>query len=215
MDQSIKQRLVGIAVVFALAVIFLPMLLDGSGAQKKILKVEIPIQPAIATNPEFEQKIIELHARVDELPELEPRFTDEASTDKSNLIEREGDNKAEVEPVVKADPVKADPKKEKVVKKQAPEPTPEPKMTASNPVGGDSWVLQVGSYRDKKKALIQRDQLRQSKIAAVFIEQFSVDGKISYRVRLGPFLNRDQSQVAQNKIRAKYNIDGLVMKYER
>ena len=206
MDQSIKQRLVGIAVVFALAVIFLPMLLDGSGAQKKNLNVEIPIQPAIAANPEFEQKIIELHARADELPELEPGFIDDASTDENNRIEREADSKAEVELVVKADPVKV-----KVVKKQVSEP----ETTASKPVGGDSWVLQVGSYRDKKKALTQRDQLRQSKIAAVFIEQFSVDGQISYRVRLGPFLNRDQSQVAQNKIRAKYNIESLIMKYER
>ena len=206
MDQSIKQRLVGIAVVFALAVIFLPMLLDGSGAQKKNLNVEIPIQPAIAANPEFEQKIIELHARADELPELEPGFIDDASTDKNNRIEREADSKAEVELVVKADPVKV-----KVVKKQVSEP----ETTASKPVGGDSWVLQVGSYRDKKKALTQRDQLRQSKIAAVFIEQFSVDGQISYRLRLGPFLNRDQSQVAQNKIRAKYNIESLIMKYER
>lgn len=206
MDQSIKQRLVGIAVVFALAVIFLPMLLDGSGAQKKNLKVEIPIQPAIAANPEFEQKIIELHARVDELPELEPRFTDEVSTEKSNQIEREAEKKIEAEPVIKAEPVE-----EKVVKK----PVPKPEIKVSSQLGGSSWVLQVGSYRDKKKALTQRDQLRKSKIAAVFIEQFGVDGQISYRVRLGPFLNRDQSQVAQNKIRAKYNIDSLIMKYER
>ncbi len=31
MDQNIKNRLVGIIVIFALAVIFLPMILDGSG----------------------------------------------------------------------------------------------------------------------------------------------------------------------------------------
>ncbi len=206
MDQSIKQRLVGIAVVFALAVIFLPMLLDGSGAQKKNLKVEIPIQPAIAANPEFEQKIIELRAKVEELPVLEPRFIDETSTDEANRIEREVDKKTEPESVAKAEPVE-----EKVVEK----PASQPKTAVSKPVGGTSWVVQVGSYRDKKKALTQRDQLRQSKIAAVFIEQFSVDGKISYRVRLGPFLNRDQTRVAQNKIRAKYNIDSLIMKYER
>lgn len=206
MDQSIKQRLVGIAVVFALAVIFLPMLLDGSGVEKKTLKVEIPVQPEIAPNPEFGQKIIELHAKAEALPQLDSRFVDEKSSENENRIERKTEGKVEAEPVAKVEPAK-----EKIVKEPAPEEEPK----ASKPVGGDSWVLQVGSYRDQKKALSQRDKLRQSKIAAVFIEQFNADGQISYRVRLGPFLNRDQSRVAQNKIRAKYDIDGLIMKYER
>ena len=82
-------------------------------------------------------------------------------------------------------------------------------------VGGDSWVLQVGSYQDRKKALVQRDKLRKSNVAAVFIEQFNVNHKPSYRVRLGPFINREQTRVAQNKIKAKHDIDGIIMKYER
>ena len=63
--------------------------------------------------------------------------------------------------------------------------------------------------------MAQRDKLRKSDIAAVFIEQFDNNGKPSYRVRLGPFINRDQSQVAQNKVKAKHDIDGIIMKYER
>ncbi len=81
--------------------------------------------------------------------------------------------------------------------------------------GGDSWVLQVGSFQDRNKALAQRDKLRKSNIAAVFIEQFKINNKSSYRVRLGPFLNRDQTRIAQNKIKAKHDIDGIIMKYER
>jgi cell division septation protein DedD len=61
----------------------------------------------------------------------------------------------------------------------------------------------------------QRDKLRKSNIAAVFIEQFNNNNKVSYRVRLGPFVDRDLSRIAQNKIRAKHNIDGIIMKYER
>ena len=204
MDQSIKQRLVGIAVIFALAVIFLPMILDGSGVRNKTIKVEIPEQSVIAANPEFDQKIIELQAKVDALPDLEPRFVDETSSENNNQIKREP-----VEDTTKTPTPEPEP--EIVKKKIEPEPVVEPKT----PVGGDSWVLQVGSFQDRQKAISQRDKLRKSKIAAVFIEQFSGDNQISYRVRLGPFLNRDQSKVAQNKIRAKYNIDGLIMKYER
>ncbi|MCP4188617.1 MAG: hypothetical protein GY763_13520 [Gammaproteobacteria bacterium] len=195
MDQNIKQRLVGIAVSFALEVIFLPMILDGAGVRDKTLKVEIPEQPVIVATPEFDQKIVELHAKVDELPDLEPRFVDETSSEDEKLIKRE-----DVEPAVA---------------KVVPKTEPEPEVTPKKPVGGQSWVLQVGSFHDRSKALSQRDKLRKSKIAAVFIEKFNKNNQISYRVRLGPFIDRDQSVVAQNKVRAKYNINGLIMKNER
>ena len=81
--------------------------------------------------------------------------------------------------------------------------------------GGESWVLQVGSFQDRNKAIAQRDKLRKSNVAAVFIEQFEIDNRSSYRVRLGPFSTRDEGRVAQNKIRAKHDIDGIIMKYER
>ena len=65
------------------------------------------------------------------------------------------------------------------------------------------------------RTLAQRDQVRKSNISAVFIEQFEANGKPIYRVRLGPFINRQQARVAQNKIKAKHDIDGIIMKYER
>ena len=204
MDQNIKNRLVGISVIFALAVIFLPMILDGSGVRKDKLEVVIPAQPLVSANPEFESKIIELNAETDELPDLEPRLIDENST--KNQIERvdvakidsnsEPDTKAQPETEVKKIKAKADVK---------------PKVKQ----GGDSWVLQVGSFKDRDKALVQRDKIRKSNIAAVFIEQFKIDNEPSFRVRLGPFINRDQTRVAQNKIKAKHDIDGIIMKYER
>jgi DedD protein len=196
MDQNIKNRLVGIIVIFALAVIFLPMILDGSGVRKDKLEVVIPPQPLVSANPEFESKIIELNAEVDDLPELEPRFVDENSS--KNKIER-------------VDTAKVDSKTEPQVKKIKAKADVATKVKE----GGDSWVLQVGSFTDRDKALVQRDKIRKSNIAAVFIEQFKIDNKSSFRVRLGPFINRDQTKVAQNKIKAKHNIDGIIMKYER
>lgn len=202
MDQTIKQRLVGIAVIFALAVIFLPMILDGSGVDKKTLKVEISDGPVIEARSDFTEKIIELQAKVDEMPELEARFIDEKTGDSENRIKRQSEKEEEPTPA-------------KVEVAPDPEPSKTVKLEPKTPVGGDSWVLQVGSFKDRKKALTQRDRLRKGNIAAVFIEQFNSDNQASYRVRLGPFLNRDQSKIAQNKIKAKYNIDGLIMKYER
>ncbi len=205
MDQNTKQRLVGIAVIFALAVIFLPMILDGSGIRKNTLEVVIPPQPVIKNNPEFEQKIVELHAKVEDLPSLEPQFVDERSSENAKQIERKTEQIEQKDSGSKSEPVQSQP-----ASKQQTQPEVEVAR-----VGGDTWVLQVGSFKDRKKALSQRDKLRKSNIAAVFIEQFSIDNEPVYRVRLGPFLNRDQSKVALNKIKAKYDIDGLIMKYHK
>jgi DedD protein len=197
MDQNIKNRLVGIVVIFALAVIFLPMILDGSGVRKDNFDIVIPPQPEISTDADFDSRIIELNSRVDAVPELEQRFVDEVSSD--DQVDRS---------TSVADPAK----------KPVAETVAKPKPKPSEPVpksGGDSFVLQVGSFQDRGKALAQRDKLRKSNIAAVFIEQFDVDDKPSYRVRLGPFINKEQTRVAQNKIKAKHDIDGIIMKYER
>jgi len=213
MDQNIKNRLVGVVVIFALAVIFLPMILDGSGVRRDQHEVVIPPQPLVSANPEFEQKMIELQARVDALPDLESRFIDENSgednsgeekIERSTTVDESPAVEATVESVVEPEP-----------EKQAMSAPVQPEAETQSKVGGESWVLQVGSFQDRSKALAQRDKLRKSNIAAVFIEQFKNNNKSSYRVRLGPFLNRDQTRVAQNKIKAKHDIDGIIMKYER
>ncbi|HUV20735.1 MAG TPA: SPOR domain-containing protein [Gammaproteobacteria bacterium] len=198
MEQNIKNRLVGIIVVFALAVIFLPMILDGSGMRKEKFEIVIPPPPVVDSKAQFDSKIIELNAKADAIPELEQRFVDEVSSE--NQVKRTA--------VTDETPEKQE---------NEAESASAPATAVAEPagVGGTSWVLQVGSFQDRNKALIQRDKLRKSNIAAVFIEQFNVNNKPSYRVRLGPFVNREQTRVAQNKIKAKHDIDGIIMKYER
>ncbi len=204
MDQNIKNRLVGIIVIFALAVIFLPMILDGSGVRKDKLDVVIPPQPLVSANPEFESKIVELQKNVDALPELEARYVDEETPRDRAESSTTDDAQTSTQAAAKKQPRIA-----------AAQQAAKVDSTANSGAEGDSFVLQVGSFQDRGKALAQRDRLRKSKIAAVFIEQFKIDNKSSFRVRLGPFLNRAQSRVAQNKIKAKHDIDGIIMKYER
>ena len=201
MDQNTKQRLVGITVVFALAVIFLPMILDGSGVRENTLEVVIPPQPVVKFNPKFEQKIVEMRAKVEKLPTLEPQFVDENSSTSENKVEQETAKAYQKESTAKKNQLASNTKTQSEVEVAL--------------VGGDTWVLQVGSFKDQKKALSQRDKLRKSHIAAVFVEQFKIGNEPIYRVRLGPFLNRDQSKIALNKVKAKHDIDGLIMKYNK
>lgn len=58
MDLALKYRIVGAAVLLSLAVIFVPMVLDGSG-QKSVTKVELdmPPEPTLIFSDELEQRV--------------------------------------------------------------------------------------------------------------------------------------------------------------
>ena len=196
MDQNLKNRLVGIVVIFSLAVIFLPMILDGSGVRQRQVEVVIPPKPSIQPRVNLQQKVEDTEQRAAAIPEVTTSIVDENSP-------------LEAESEAKPQPTQAE-----AAPEPAPQPAPEPAPEVAKP-GGVTWVLQVGSFQDRSKALAERDRVRKSDIAAVFVEQFNLNGKSTYRVRLGPFVNRDRARVAQNKIKAKYNIDGIILKYER
>ena len=107
-----------------------------------------------------------------------------------------------------------------------PEPSKEPAKTTvakNDPapvklepqVGGDSWIIQVGSFSSKDKAYQFRNKLRESKLSSVFIEQYKHQGSTRFRVRMGPFIEQKKAKIIQNKVLAKYNVNGLVMRYEK
>lgn len=217
MEQQLKQRLVGVTVIFSLAVIFLPMLLDGSGNRPEHLKISIPIPPEIPSYEIVDDKVEKLKLEAEKLPQLETVMVDEIGDPELIAKEKVPANqsqKEEPKPVVEAEK-KAKP----VIKKVDPVPSKpvvtKTKQSAKKLVGGDSWVIQVGSFSEKNKAFKQRDKLRKSGLAAVFIEKFKHDKGVSYRVRMGPFIAREKAEVIRNKVRAKYNIKGLIMSYEK
>jgi len=77
MDHQLKQRLVGIAVIFSLAVIFLPMLLSGPAEESEYVDFTIPIPPKVTPKANIEEKIIELKKETEDLVKLEPVYVDE------------------------------------------------------------------------------------------------------------------------------------------
>jgi len=210
MDIQLKQRLVGLTVIFSLAVIFLPMLLDGAGTRIKTLDVEIPPPPELTIGVDVKQKIIELDQKVAAIPLMEPLNFDQFSEIK--------ENQGEVSNTISRPEPEKTKKAEKPLKATTPEKTsstPTQKTDVKPKPGGTSWVVQTGSYQDKDKAFAQQQKLKKSRISAVFIEQFKHQGKTNFRVRLGPFVNRSKAKVAQNKLIAKYEIKGLIMKHEK
>ncbi len=221
MDQQLKQRLVGVTVIFSMAVIFLPMLLDGAGDHPEHLEISIPTPPEVPSYFIVEEKVAELTNEVVRLPQLEPLIVDKSGDPPDS---KKSGEKTSRQVVTEK---KSEPKDIAVVSKSTAEPSKSAKTTKSKPpvevkkqpvkkqVGGSSWVIQVGSFSEKNKAYKLRDKLRKSGFSAVFIEKFKHNGVLNYRVRMGPFISRDKAKVVGNKIRAKYSIKGLVMRYEK
>lgn len=235
MNQQLKQRLVGVAVIFLLAIIFLPMILDGSGYQDERVDIEIPPPPVITSRVKVEEKVIELKKQTAQIPSIAPFIVDEdselsegpasAQTGDATGIKSQGQDERTIEGAlarVKQEQQVEKPAAPAAVKQPVKPATPKTPVTPARqekPVlsktGGESFVIQVGSFGERNRAYTLRDKLRKSNLASVFIEKYKHQGNTRYRVRMGPFLTRERGDVINNKLLAKYNIKGLVMGYEK
>ena len=188
MDLLLKQRLVGAAVIISLGVVIIPMLLDGSG--NRIIK-EIPPRPehqGISGTGFIKDQSIPSAPRRDEgaiVYSSEPV----AIKPKSGLLVRQSaDSKA----------------KKPVAGVKAPGSKVSKSVTTQKLA---SWVVQVGSFTEKSKAINLRDQIR-SKGFTVFMEQFkNSENNTMYRVRVGPTQSRSEAEVALRQVKQQIKLE--------
>ena len=92
-------------------------------------------------------------------------------------------------------------------------PKPAIQKTKTAPKIADAWVLQLGSFTDKKNAETLRKKLYKSDISA-YIKRFTVDGRKIYRVIVGPKLDRHSIEKMQSRVRRKSGIQPLIVKFK-
>lgn len=103
-----------------------------------------------------------------------------------------------VEPV----PTPVDKKKQAIEKKKIEKP--------SKPI--QSWALQVGTFDNEKNAIAFRDSLRKKKLTA-YVESAKVDGKESFRVRIGPELDKARLETLKARLNKEQKINGFIVKH--
>jgi DedD protein len=237
MDEQLKRRLIGAAVVISLGVIFLPMILDGGRhTEFEKVRIEIPQRPevdyssAIApmTPPETRparadsqtmqsDEIVQegkkpiLDAELEEIikPIEEPQEV--VSKDGVDLRQKESEPAEKpLKPVAKAESKPED------IKPDKPAATSPASKVASVPPPSAStvsaWVVQVGSFSNRNSAIELRDKLRKQGFAA-FVESFDAAGKPSHRVRVGPETARSRSEKTLVELNKKMKLDGIVVTY--
>ena len=183
METAMKQRLIGAVTLVALAVIFVPMVLDGPDHKDpSVLEIEVPVAPKFS----FESNLPD-PGSLDTLPENEKGKQPPASQNLSKS-EPEGAQASQAKIPV-----------HDVVESAADHIEPNPALSA--------WVVQVAAFSEKGKALALQKELS-SDDYTVFTEKFEKGGKMLYRVKAGPELKRENADQLRARIEKAHGIKG-------
>ncbi len=196
MNQGFRQRVIGSLVLLALAVILAPVLFDFSGGPTVDETSRIPEPPALSEvpfpEPERPADIPE-PSEPEPFPAPEPRVPAESNGSGSQVSSRE--NRAETtEP--------------------APEPTTGEPSTpsepaAAEPIEGDPWVIQVGSFSERAGAESLLQRLVDDGFRAYHRTQHR-NGRDLHLIFVGPLPSRAEADRVKADIERQYRLDVLV-----
>jgi len=186
-EQALKQRLVGASVLVVLAVIFLPLLFDGSGMAKPTAPLSLDLPDASAENTvtiTLKPKQVKAKPKVVTKPiVVKPKPAAKPVQIATPVIEP----KASVKPKVTAKPV---------IKASAKE----------------QFVIQLGSFGQRGNAQTLRDKLINRGYKS-FVESSGQGSSKVYRVRVGPESSRERAEAIRIKLQKNEKRKGLVMSY--
>ena len=199
MDPALKQRLVGAGVLVALAVIFLPMLVQGPAPDSGVADVSLDVPDAPAGNFETrELPLVDLDAGSDgSVTGMEAPTT---QLPQPQAVDP-GEPSATPSEIAPAAPPAPAPEP-----KTAPVPAPATAKLPSDSAGmypaataGGDYAVSYGSYSTIAAADAAVASLRSSQLAG-YREAARVDGRTLQRVRIGPFASRADAEAARQRV---------------
>lgn len=202
-EERVKQRLVGAIVLVALAVIFIPMILqgpdDGSGSGSAL-----PPPPKVVQQP---------------LPSVQPSGQVPAAPAEGEALGKpQEEGGASTPPPAEAGHEPPSPAHaETPPAPSTPAAASESKDQQSSDVGDGqaltAWVVQVGSFSRQDNATSLRDKLRTKGFKA-FVQQARTSEGAVYRVEVGPILKRADADALRDKLQAQMQLKGLVVPHQ-
>ncbi|HEX4481987.1 MAG TPA: SPOR domain-containing protein [Rudaea sp.] len=193
MDSALKQRLLGAAVLIALAVIFVPMFLSNSPQKQESTTTTLDIPPE--PDHKFETRtlpVAEPSAPVATTPAPAVNDPNKIVTVDTNAQPRIDAHPEDKTPA----PVVATPPKPVAATPPKPMPAePEPAPTATG-----RFHVNLGIYADQAHANALVGHVKKLGFAAA-AEPTEYQGKSALRVRVGPFADRAAAETARLKIK--------------
>ncbi len=200
-----KERLVGAAVLVAIAVIFIPIIFNDAPETESIKGSNIPEKP----ETDFNSRIVPMtevageNGNTEESPSTgEPAMT---GSDQS-LTENQIKDDANIQPEIIAESIAplTDGDDSTSALKQLNEP--------KSDVGLSAWIVQLGSFSSEENAQSLKEKLRKAGYPA-FVEPLKKNGQSSYRVRVGPEIKRSDADSLLKQLKDKMKLDGIVVAY--
>ncbi len=185
LEERLKQRMLGGAVLVALVVIFVPMMFDEPVERHSVSDHKIPIKPTLEPPPPVggieQERIIERrqtpvteHSEIKAIPESKPK------------------------PAVNSTVRATDPREESQTTPARPSPT--------------AWIIQVASLTNESNAKKLVEQLRKDELPAQ-MEKVKLNGKLHYRIRVGPEVDHRLAEKMVAKIEKRFKLNPKLMQY--
>lgn len=218
MDEQLKKRVIGAAVLVVVVVVALPWLISWQGDPA----ATAPMESNIPDKPDREFQTIEIplevppkaeereRRRVVEQPQRVARRAEEGATEPP-AEEPAQEPEAVPQPEETPEETAAEAREAPAQTAKAPEPQPEAPPPAA-PAEPNAWVVQVGSFGNADNAFGLRDKLRKAGFTT-FVEEVTADGKTVYRVRVGPEQEEALAEQVRERLQSRLDLKGLVMSY--
>jgi len=189
MREQLRQRVVGILVLLALAAAFLPMVLDFSG--------EYPLDRTSQIPPP---------------PHIEPIAIPEPSRVEGVAPGKGDEDIFQLDDSRKAAETATGPGGDAPPAASAPSNAGDAAVGLSAAGVPNAWVLQIGSFKDKARARAITDQLLADGYKA-FVRAPPPSGDGLHRVYVGPRLRKDELAKEKAAIERKYKVKPMVLSF--
>ncbi|ABV86944.1 SPOR domain-containing protein [Shewanella pealeana] len=204
MSSQFQNRLVGVIVIVALGVIFLPDILDGKKQREEEQFAEIPLRPEIQESTLPAQKIETVDLAVNDGSNADGASLDNATHSGDEERSGNGDRSGDASWHIAEEggqPTK--PQQSKPAVKSVTKPALELK---------NAWTIQLGSFNNAAnvRGLVKR--LRDNGFTAYTLPTKPVDGQLT-KVFVGPNVSKDKLSRMQNDIEKLTQLKGRVVTY--
>ena len=219
MEEGLKQRLVGALVLLMLAIVFLPLILDGRDEDHGEVVYRAPQEPVIQIthkgSNQVEKRLEKAKAQfvVDRTPE--PDVEDDAA---HSVDVESAKATLKAVPQIRQKTVSAeqqsniDQTRVQFIKELA-----ETKKVKATPVQSkmalaDAWTVQVAAFSKLENAKVLQSKLI-SKSYMAYIVSNGDNAKTLHRVFVGPELRKNRARIIQQALKKEFKLAGMIKSY--
>ena len=206
MDQKLKQRLTGAIVLVALAVIFVPIILEGPDDDWTPRSHSIPVQPQMDYRASMELDLPEPAETVEEQPGSVITETQRLQETAPAPIQPSPDTQQPVAAAEKA------PSPATVPQKPARTTTAPAKVAKVAEPQIKGWFVQVGSFGQEINAKGLQERLKSAGYETR-LQKASIGRGYAYRVLVGPSGSRTQAEKVAARLKSGQQLAGMVIEY--